>query len=146
MPSQLTAISPIDGRYQTAVSNLSNYFSEYALFKYRVWIEVEYFIALSEHKYFALNASQKKALRGLYEKFTVKDAEAIKKIEAVTRHDVKAVEYFIKEKMANMKLAAKSEWVHFGLTSQDINNTAVPLSWKHAIENEYIPGKIGPIE
>lgn len=139
MSQQLTAISPIDGRYQKTVSNLSNYFSEYALFKYRVWIEIEYFIALSEHKYFALSVANKKALRKLYEKFTVKDAEAIKKIEAVTRHDVKAVEYFIKEKMAKMKLQAKSEWVHFGLTSQDINNTAVPLSWKHAIENEYVP-------
>ncbi len=139
MSQQLTAISPIDGRYQKTVSNLSNYFSEYALFKYRVWIEVEYFIALSEHKYFALNVAQKKSLRALYEQFTVKDAAAIKKIEAVTRHDVKAVEYFIKDKMAKMKLAAISEWVHFGLTSQDINNTAVPLSWKHAIENEYIP-------
>ena len=139
MSSQLTAISPIDGRYQKTVSNLSNYFSEYALFKYRVWIEVEYFIALSEHKYFALTVANKKALRKLYEKFTVKDAEAIKKIEAVTRHDVKAVEYFIKDKMKKLKLTAKSEWVHFGLTSQDINNTAVPLSWKHAIENEYVP-------
>ena len=140
MSSQLTAISPIDGRYQKTVSNLSNYFSEYALFKYRVWIEVEYLIALSEHKYFALTVANKKALRKLYSTFTVKDAEAIKKIEAVTRHDVKAVEYFIKEKMAKLKLAKKSEWVHFGLTSQDINNTAVPLSWKHAIEKEYVPG------
>ncbi len=139
MSQQLTAISPIDGRYQNTVSNLSNYFSEYALFKYRVWIEVEYFIALAEHKFFTLNATQKKSLRKLYEKFTVKDAEAIKKIEAVTRHDVKAVEYFIKDKMKKLKLVKKSEWVHFGLTSQDINNTAVPLSWKHAIEVEYTP-------
>ncbi len=146
MSEQLTAISPIDGRYQKSVAKLSNYFSEYALFKYRVWVEVEYFIALADHKFFSLNAKDKTALRNLYKNFSVKDAQVIKDIESTTRHDVKAVEYFIKKKMSRLKLAAKSEWVHFGLTSQDINNTAVPLSWKEALHNEYLPGMAALIE
>jgi len=135
----LNAISPIDGRYNKTVAELSKYFSEYALFKYRVHIEIEYLILLSEKKFLKLNKEQKVKLRSLYQNFKVSHAASIKKIEAVTRHDVKAVEYFIKDKMKRLKMSDKVEWVHFGLTSQDINNTAVPLSFKHAIEAVYLP-------
>lgn len=135
----LQAISPIDGRYNKSVAQLSDYFSEQALFKYRVWIEIEYLILLADKKFLKLNKEQKAKLRSLYQKFNSSHASSIKKIEATTRHDVKAVEYFIKDKMKRLKMSDKLEWVHFGLTSQDINNTAVPLSFKHAMEQAYLP-------
>jgi adenylosuccinate lyase len=139
MSSQLMAISPIDGRYGNQLESLAAYFSEFALIKYRVHVEIEYFIALSQSKFFVLTASQQKALRLIVTQFSVADAQKIKNIEKITNHDVKAVEYFIKEKLVVLKLNKHKEWVHFGLTSQDINNTAIPLLWKHALENEMIP-------
>jgi len=135
----LFAISPLDGRYKKQLEKLSGYFSEFALMKYRVHVEIEYFIALSELKLFVLPASKVKYLRNIVIKFNADDAQQIKHIEKVTNHDVKSVEYFLKEKLAALKLSKQSEWVHFGLTSQDINNTAIPLLWKQAIELEYIP-------
>ena len=135
----LFAISPLDGRYKKQLEKLSGYFSEFALMKYRVHVEIEYFIALSELKLFVLPASKVKSLRNIVIKFNAEDAQQIKHIEKVTNHDVKSVEYFLKEKLAALKLSKQSEWVHFGLTSQDINNTAIPLLWKQAIELEYIP-------
>ncbi|MBK7764225.1 MAG: adenylosuccinate lyase [Bacteroidetes bacterium] len=135
----LLAVSPIDGRYQNQLAKLSNYFSEYALIKYRVHVELEYFIALSEHKFFVLNAKQLKALRKVATDFSYQDAQKVKDIEKITNHDVKAVEYFLKEKMQGLKLEKQQEWVHFGLTSQDINNTSIPLLWKDALQNEYLP-------
>lgn len=135
----LFAISPLDGRYKKQLEKLSGYFSEFALMKYRVHVEIEYFIALSELKLFVLPASKVKSLRNIVIKFNADDAQQIKQIEKVTNHDVKSVEYFLKEKLAALKLSKQSEWVHFGLTSQDINNTAIPLLWKQAIELEYIP-------
>jgi adenylosuccinate lyase len=135
----LTAISPIDGRYRHQVQHLDDYFSEFALIKYRVLVEVEYVRFLADKKFFALTAPQKKALQDICENFSVDDARKIKDTEKITNHDVKAVEYFLKEKLAAMDAEAIQEWVHFGLTSQDINNTAIPLSWKHAVENEYLP-------
>jgi adenylosuccinate lyase len=135
----LTAISPIDGRYRHQVQHLDEYFSEFALIKYRVLIEVEYVRFLAGKKFFSLSAAQKKALQEVCDNFSVDDALKIKDTEKITNHDVKAVEYFLKEKMAAMDAEAIQEWVHFGLTSQDINNTAIPLSWKQAIEIEYLP-------
>ena len=135
----LTAISPIDGRYRHQVQHLDEYFSEFALIKYRVLIEVEYVRFLADKKFFSLSAAQKKALQEVVDNFSVEDALKIKDTEKITNHDVKAVEYFLKEKMAAMDAEAIQEWVHFGLTSQDINNTAIPLSWKQAIEIEYLP-------
>ena len=135
----LLAISPIDGRYKKQLENLSAYFSEYALIKYRVHIEIEYFIALSELKLVTLNDKHIKQLRKLVTQFSIDDARAIKKIELTTNHDVKAVEYFLKEKCTALKLSKQLEWIHFGLTSQDINNTAIPLLWKDALHNEFIP-------
>ena len=135
----LTAISPIDGRYRSQVQHLDEYFSEYALMKYRVLVEVEYFLFLSEKKFFSLSAAAKKTLRAVAEDFSIEDARKIKQTEKITNHDVKAVEYFLKEKLTELKADNVSEWVHFGLTSQDINNTAVPLSWKRAVEFEYLP-------
>lgn len=138
----LTAISPIDGRYRSKVENLGNYFSEFALIKYRVMVEIEYFIALTENDIKALSDFPKEKaddLRKIYIDFTEGDASKIKDIEKVTNHDVKAVEYFIKEKLAEMNLSQYEEFIHFGLTSQDINNTAVPLSLRDAIYQEYIP-------
>ncbi|MGB1103440.1 MAG: adenylosuccinate lyase [Crocinitomicaceae bacterium] len=140
--NSLTAISPIDGRYRSKVDNLGNYFSEYALIKYRVLVEIEYFVALTKMDIKALStfpSDQIEGLRDIYREFSESDAEQIKTIERTTNHDVKAVEYFIKEKLANMGLSAYAEFIHFGLTSQDINNTAVPLSLRDAIQNEYIP-------
>ncbi len=140
--NSLTAISPIDGRYRDKVANLANYFSEYALIKYRVLVEIEYFLALTEENIEALAdfPEDKEAdLRDIYLAFNEKDAEKIKEIEKTTNHDVKAVEYFIKEKMEALGLSKYEEYIHFGLTSQDINNTAVPLSLKHAIYEEYLP-------
>src|SRR5687767_14450036 len=137
--TSLTAISPIDGRYRQQLHSLDEYFSEFALMKYRVMVEVEYFLYLSEKKFFSLTAQQKSSVRDIAEHFTQQDAQHIKDIERTTNHDVKAVEYFLKEKLGISGIEAQSEWVHFGLTSQDINNTAIPLSWKHAIEFEYLP-------
>ncbi len=135
----LTSISPIDGRYRNQVQHLGEYFSEFALMKYRVLVEVEYFLFLCDKKFFSLSAATRKALRSAVEDFSLEDAKTIKATEKITNHDVKAVEYFIKEKLTALKAEEVSEWVHFGLTSQDINNTAIPLSWKQAIEFEYLP-------
>jgi adenylosuccinate lyase len=139
MSFQLTAVSPIDGRYGKQLESLSAFFSEFALIKYRVHVEVEYFIALAQAKFFSLTLAQQKQLRQVVVKFNVADAQKVKDIERITNHDVKAVEYFIKEKLVELKLNKHKEWVHFGLTSQDINNTAVPLLWKDALQREYIP-------
>ncbi len=138
----LTAISPIDGRYRGKIENLANYFSEFALIKYRVLVEIEYFIALTGNDIAALNdfpAEKAEDLRDIYMDFSEEDALKIKEIEKVTNHDVKAVEYFIKEKLAALGLSKYEEFIHFGLTSQDINNTAVPLSLRDAVYQEYIP-------
>lgn len=138
----LTAISPVDGRYRNATQDLGAYFSEFALIRYRVRVEIEYFIALCEvplPQLVDFDASLYPALREIYENFTEEDALHIKSIEKVTNHDVKAVEYFIKEKFDALNIADHKEFIHFGLTSQDINNTATPLLLKEAIENVYIP-------
>jgi adenylosuccinate lyase len=137
--SALTAISPIDGRYRSQVQHLDQYFSEYALIRYRVLIEIEYFIALSHKKFFSLKPQQLKTLRDIYQQLKTEQAQEIKDIEKITNHDVKAVEYFIKRELETLKLDNLKEWVHFGLTSQDINNTAIPLLWKESLENEYFP-------
>jgi adenylosuccinate lyase len=140
--SALNAISPIDGRYRSKVNELAPYFSEEALIKYRVLVEIEYFIALCEIPLPQLESVDKAVfddLRGIYKNFSSEDALAIKKIESVTNHDVKAVEYFIKEKFDNLNLSAYKEFIHFGLTSQDINNTAIPLSIKEAMNDVYVP-------
>jgi adenylosuccinate lyase len=136
----LTALSPIDGRYRNQVAHLDEYFSEYALMKYRVHVEIEYFLFLGEKKMFSLPAKIKQGLMDVAANFSVEDALVIKETERVTNHDVKAVEYFIKSKLDALGGEALKEWVHFGLTSQDVNNTAIPLSWKHALEFEYLPG------
>ena len=135
----LTAISPIDGRYRNQLQHLDAYFSEYALIKYRIEVEILYFIFLSEKKFFKLNNAEKKALIKIINDFSVQQAQSVKDLEKVTNHDVKAVEYFIKAALEKIGLSHFKEWVHFGLTSQDINNTAIPLSWKRALENEYLP-------
>ena len=138
--SALTAISPVDGRYRAQLAPLAPYFSEFGLIRYRVRIEVEYFLFLAEKKVFSLPAAAKPArLRAIYENFTEADAQEIKTIERTTNHDVKAVEYFLKEKLRALGAGDSVEWVHFGLTSQDINNTAVPLLWKEALEEEFLP-------
>ncbi|MBK7427261.1 MAG: adenylosuccinate lyase [Saprospiraceae bacterium] len=138
----LKAISPIDGRYSSQSSALAAYFSEYALIQYRVLVEVEYFIALIELPLPQLShfdPDKKEMLRSIYSDFTLEDAEKIKSIEKVTNHDVKAVEYFIKEKLDDMQLDTFKEFIHFGLTSQDINNTAIPISIKEALDSVYFP-------
>ncbi len=135
----LTAISPLDGRYRSQLQQLGEYFSEYALIKYRIQVEISYFIFLSEKKFFTLSPAAKKYLVNLVDNFSLEDALEIKKIEKTTNHDVKAVEYFLKTRMNQTKDADLKEWIHFGLTSQDINNTAIPLLWKYAIEIEYLP-------
>lgn len=138
--SSLLSISPVDGRYQKQVTELAPYFSEFGLIKYRVWVEIEYFILLAEKGIFTMpNKLTEKGLRDIYENFSEEDAEQIKNTEKVTNHDVKAVEYFIKDKLKALNAEAVSEWIHFGLTSQDINNTAIPLLWKNAMENVYLP-------
>jgi adenylosuccinate lyase len=140
--SLLTAISPVDGRYRSKTEVYAAYFSEYALMRYRVQVEVEYFIALCEIPLKQLESvptSVFPKLRALYSDFSESDAQRIKEIEAVTNHDVKAIEYFIKEKFDVLKLDAFKEFIHFGLTSQDINNTAVPLSIKDALLEVYQP-------
>ena len=141
--STLTAISPVDGRYRNKAENLAVYFSEYALIKYRVQVEIEYFITLAEYLPQLNNLAtveNKEALRKIYKEFSLEDATRIKEIESVTNHDVKAVEYFIKEKFDLLALQDYKEFIHFGLTSQDINNTSVPLSIKDALNEVYYPG------
>ncbi|SEN95103.1 adenylosuccinate lyase [bacterium A37T11] len=138
----LTAISPVDGRYHTSTKELSAYFSEAALIKYRVYVEIEYFIALMNSNITAsplTDESLTVKLRDIYNQFTLEDAQRIKEIEKVTNHDVKAVEYLIKEKFDGLGLADYKEFIHFGLTSQDINNTAIPYSWKLALQEVYFP-------
>ena len=137
--SALTAISPVDGRYRRQLGQLAAYFSEYGLIKYRVRIEVEYLAALSAAKLIKLPASGLKSLRDVYSEFTTEMAAEIKETEKVTNHDVKAVEYFVKKQLERINAGALREFVHFGLTSQDINNTAIPLLWKEALEFEYLP-------
>lgn len=140
--SPLTAVSPIDGRYHKATNTLADYFSEYALIKYRLTVEVEYFIFLGEKKFLKLPAKLSSQLKEIAQNFSLQDAETIKSTEAITNHDVKAVEYFLKSKLDELKAGHLKEWVHFGLTSQDINNTSVPMLWKDAMELEYLPAVI----
>ncbi len=135
----LTGISPIDGRYRKQVQHLDEYFSEYALMKYRVLVEIEYFLFLADKKFFGVSNKAAKQLKKLLDDFGLEDAQEIKQIEYTTNHDVKAVEYFIKNELNKIGAANVKEWIHFGLTSQDINNTAIPLLWKHAVEYEYLP-------
>ena len=139
----LTAISPIDGRYRGKAVALASYFSEFALIKYRVQVEIEYFITLCElplPQLKSLDHARFDSLRAIYQNFTEADAQRIKDIESVTNHDVKAVEYFIKEEFDKLGgLEEYKEFIHFGLTSQDINNTSIPLSIKEALEKVYYP-------
>ena len=140
--SSLTAVTPIDGRYYNNTNELAAFFSEFALIKYRVRVEVEYFIALSESgipqlQHFDKTLNEK--LRDIYRNFSEEDAIWIKNTEKVTNHDVKAVEYFLKDQFEKLGLQDYLEFIHFGLTSQDINNTAIPLSWKEAIKESYMP-------
>ncbi len=140
--SPLTTVSPVDGRYHSKTEVLSEYFSEYALFCYRTRVEIEYFIALCQLPLPGLekiDASHFETLRKIYRNFTPADAQSIKEIEKITNHDVKAVEYFIKEKMEAAGLSEYKEFIHFGLTSQDINNTAMPLALKEAHETVIFP-------
>lgn len=137
--NNLTAISPIDGRYRKQVNHLAEYFSEYALIRYRVMIEVEYFFFLADHKFFKLSPKARLQLKKVMDDFSMDDAQQIKQIESITNHDVKAVEYFLKEQLDKAGISSLKEWIHFGLTSQDINNSAIPLSWKHCMEHEYLP-------
>lgn len=150
--SPLTAISPVDGRYRSKTAGLDNYFSEFALIRYRVKVEVEYFIALAELPLPQLTSLSMslggmkltrdeifKKLRGIYRNFTIEDAERVKAHEAVTNHDVKAVEYFLKEEFDKMGLSRWKEFIHFGLTSQDINNTSVPMSIRDALHESFLP-------
>ncbi|MEQ1625434.1 MAG: adenylosuccinate lyase [Sediminibacterium sp.] len=137
--NNLTAISPIDGRYRRQTSHLDEYFSEYALIKYRVLVEIEYFFFLADKRFFKLPIKARTALKAVLANFSVADAQSIKQIESITNHDVKAVEYFLKEQLDKAGIGELKEWIHFGLTSQDINNTSIPLSWKHAMEHEWLP-------
>ena len=140
--SPLTAVSPIDGRYHSKTESLAPYFSEYALIRYRVNVEVEYFIALCEiplPQLEGLAPEMKEQLRDIYRNFSVDDAQRIKDIESVTNHDVKAVEYFLKEQFDALGLEQYKEFIHFGLTSQDINNTSVPMAVRDATERVFIP-------
>jgi len=141
--SALQAISPVDGRYRLTTQSLANYFSESALIKYRVFVEVEYFIALCNAGLPGLTAfdnTKFKTLRSIYLEFSDSDAQEVKDTEKVTNHDVKAVEYFIKKKFDNLGFSEYKEFIHFGLTSQDINNTAIPYTFKLALEEVYYPG------
>jgi adenylosuccinate lyase len=140
--NSLTAISPLDGRYRQKVCDLDLYFSEFGLFKYRLMVEIEYFIALCDIPLPQLNDFRKEnyqELRSIYEEFNIQDAEKIKEREKITNHDIKAVEYFLKEKFFHSGWGKWGEFIHFGLTSQDINNTALPLSVKDAMINVYFP-------
>jgi adenylosuccinate lyase len=134
----LTAISPIDGRYRNQVKHLDKFFSEYALIRYRVHVELEYFFFLAENKFFKISASAKKHLQQVMENFSIADAQKIKETEKITNHDVKAVEYFLKDELDKCDSSELKEWIHFGLTSQDINNTAIPLLWKAAVNEDYL--------
>lgn len=148
--NSLTAVSPIDGRYRNQVKELGQYFSEYALMKYRVMVEVEYLLALSQvlpdRLSILLQSEHQETLRDLYQSFTEEDATRIKEIERITNHDVKAVEYFIKEKLDQQIYAPILEYVHFGLTSQDINNTAQPLMLRDGIQDIWRPALVEVIE
>lgn len=138
--NSLSAISPIDGRYRNQTQSLAPYFSEFGLIKYRVQVEIEYLLFLAEKKIYQLPKHIKSAkLRAIYLQFDEAAAQQIKAIERVTNHDVKAVEYYIKEQLDALGAEACKEWVHFGLTSQDINNTAIPLLWKEALEFVFLP-------
>jgi adenylosuccinate lyase len=140
--STLTAISPIDGRYRGKTESLDAYFSEFALIRYRVKVEVEYFIALCElplPQLSGVDASKYASLRAIYENFSLEDAQRIKDIESVTNHDVKAVEYFLKECFDALGLSECKEFIHFGLTSQDINNTSVPMSVMDSMNDVLVP-------
>ena len=142
----LSAISPVDGRYRKQLDELAPYFSEFGLIKYRIRVEIEYFIALADAGIFKIPAKIKpEQLRAIYENLTEEQAQTVKDTEKVTNHDVKAVEYFIKDQLAAMGGEACAEWVHFGLTSQDVNNTAIPLLWKEAMEEAYMPGLLNLI-
>lgn len=138
----LSAISPVDGRYRKQVHHLDEYFSEYGLIKYRVLVEIEYFFFLAEKKFFRLPAKARLQLKKVLDDFSIADAQQIKQVESITNHDVKAVEYFLKEQLDKAGIPELKEWIHFGLTSQDINNTSIPLSWKHCMEHEYLPSII----
>jgi adenylosuccinate lyase len=147
--TSLTAISPIDGRYRKTTEPLDIYFSEFGLIKYRVLVEIEYFIALAEFglpQLPQIDVAKKIALKDIYLNFSIEDALKIKETEKITNHDVKAVEYFIKEKLNEVGLNEYSEFIHFGLTSQDINNTSIPLSLKDATNAQLIPALQGIIE
>jgi adenylosuccinate lyase len=140
--TSLSAISPVDGRYSAITASLKDYFSEAALIRYRILVEVEYFIALCEIPLPQLKGFEKKnfeKLRSIYQEITPSDAKAVKEIEKITNHDVKAVEYFLKEKFEALKISGYKEFIHFGLTSQDINNTAIPYSIKDATTEVLIP-------
>ena len=137
--NNLTAISPVDGRYRKQVAHLDEYFSEYALIKYRVLVEIKYFLFLAEKNFFKLTGKAKDQLKKIADDFNLDDAQQIKQIESITNHDVKAVEYFLKQQLEKFGAEDVKEWIHFGLTSQDINNTSIPLSWKQCMEHEYLP-------
>ncbi|MFP4448988.1 MAG: adenylosuccinate lyase [Bacteroidales bacterium] len=143
--NQLTAISPIDGRYRNKTEDLAQYFSEFGLIKYRVFVEIEYFIALCQHPLPELknfDQANYEKLRAIYSNFSTTDAQRIKDIEKETNHDVKAVEYYLKEKFSELNLSQYKEFIHFALTSQDINNTATPLSLKEATQGQFLPNLI----
>ncbi|MFN8406534.1 MAG: adenylosuccinate lyase [Sphingobacteriaceae bacterium] len=147
--SPLTAISPIDGRYRKYSHDLALFFSEFALIKFRIYVEIEYFIALCELPLPQLEKFDPiyfPKLRAIYENFEIKDAEAIKRIEQTTNHDVKAVEYFIKDQFDELSIGEFKEFIHFGLTSQDINNTAIPHAFKLALEESYLPAINGLVD
>ncbi len=137
--NNLTAISPVDGRYRNQVEHLDEYFSEYALIKYRLFVEVEYFVFLADNNFFTLPQKIKQQLKESSQNFSLENAKQIKQIEATTNHDVKAIEYFLKDLLQKYGAEEIKEWIHFGLTSQDINNTAIPLTWKYFIERDYLP-------
>lgn len=138
--TSLSAISPVDGRYRKQLEELAPYFSEFGLIRYRIRVEIEYFLALAQTGVFKLPAKVKpEQLRTIYQDLTEEQAQQVKDTEKVTNHDVKAVEYFIKERLAALGGASCAEWVHFGLTSQDVNNTAIPLLWKEALEECLLP-------
>ncbi|HUX85018.1 MAG TPA: adenylosuccinate lyase, partial [Chitinophagaceae bacterium] len=134
----LTAVCPIDGRYRGQLEGLADFFSEYALIRFRMRVEVEYFIFLSQNGFFRIPKNQLPRLRDIYRRFTLEQAQQVKDREKITNHDVKAVEYLLKEILEEMGLGDRREWVHFALTSQDINNTAIPLLWKEAVEGVYL--------
>ncbi len=140
--NNLLAISPIDGRYKKQIDFLGDYFSEFALIKHRVYVEIQYFFFLADHKFFKIDIKCRLYLKKLYDDFNIIHADRIKTIEQTTNHDVKAVEYFLKEALEKCSSSHLKEWIHFGLTSQDINNTSIPLTWKLCMENEYLPAII----